>query len=302
MTYRRLLSATLFFVVAALVLPTGSTPAAAQTAGCSGLDRQGTSCSIADGNTPPPPTPGGGPIIDTTSPPGPRFVWLNTLVPCDAGAGSNWASRDDLDIVISDGNLGSGDPPPDEPGVIWLGELIDPTRGRTNTGFVSCVGEGSALPALPPPLPTAGEIWGAALTFEPQINVDPYVRGLTGLETYLWYEGPTSDTVTITLNGYTVTAQIDVAEFRWDTGAESRDGNQSYASAAPGSAESPAATHLYALPANVVIVHEILWTGTSVVTGPGVPGSGVPIDLGQAVVSIARAYDVIEVRTPLVGR
>ena len=43
------------------------------------------------------------------------------------------------------------------------------------------------------------------------------------------------------------------------------------------------------------------WTGSAVITGPGVPVGGITIDLGQAVLATARAYDVIEVRTPLTG-
>ena len=77
-------------------------------------------------------------------------------------------------------------------------------------------------------------------------------------------------------------------------------GQQLYVSPTPGSAPDPAATHVYNLPGPVVVVHETLWSGTAVLTGPGLPAGGLSIDLGSAVLATARAYDVIEVRTPLV--
>lgn len=299
MSRRRQVSVIITIAIALGSLAFGPLPAGAQEGGCSGLDRAGTTCSIFDALNPSQATPGN-PALSTQAPPGPRFVWLNLLLPCDASAAAGWTSLSNLSAAIFDISLLAGAGPPADPGVLWIGELIDPTTGGTNSGYLSCVGTGSPLPALPPPLPTADEIWGAALTFEPTVNLDPYVRGLTGLETYMWYEGPVSDAVTITLNGYTVAAQINAVEFRWDAGGESRDGVQRYESPTPGSADAPAAAHTYAVPSEVIVIHEIVWAGSAVISGPGIPAGGIAIDLGQALLAIARDYDVIEVRTPLV--
>lgn len=287
-------------IVVAMAMLVGPQPAAGQSAGCSPLDRGGTRCRIGDGDAAPPPAPGQT-SVSSSSPPGPRFVWLSIGLACEAAGSTGWTPIRDLASAIFDFSLLPGAGAPTEPGVLWIGELIDPATGPTNSGFISCVGAGSARPAPPPPPPTAAEIWGAALTFEPSVNLDPYVRGLTGLETYLWYEGPTSDTVSLTLNGYGVTARIAAVEFRWDMGGDGRDGERRYSSPTPGSAAVPAAAHTFALPAPVVVVHETVWTGSAVLTGPGLPAGGVVVDLGQAVLSTARAYDVIEVRTPVVG-
>ncbi len=277
----------------------GSSPATAQK--CSALDRNGTRCNIADELNPKRPKPGGGTVVTTKSPPGPRFVWLNLLLSCDASVARGWTAMNDLGAAILDLSFLSPTATPASPGVLWIGELVDPVSGGTNSGYISCVGTGRGLPPLPPPIPTADEIWGAALTFEPQVNLDPYIRGLTGLETFMWYEGPTADTVTIGLNGYTVTASIQAARFHWDMGGDGRSGNRTYTTSQAGSADHPAASHTYALPGPVVVVHEIIWTGTSVLTGPGLPAGGITVDLGQAVLATARAYDVIEVRTPVVS-
>ena len=291
----RSLSAVLIALAATAVV---SPPAGAQ--GCTPIDRSGTTCRIGDGsNSPPAP---GERSVSTESPPGPTFVWLNLLIPCEAATSGGWTPLTDLDSAIFDLSFGPGVADPVEPGVIWIGELVDPATGPTNSGYLSCVGAGEAVPALPPPPPTADEIWGAALTFEPQVNLDPYVRGLTGLETHMWYEGPLSDSVSLSLNGYGVTATIAAVEFRWDMGGASREGVQSYATAEPGSAASPAALHTYSQPGAVVVIHEIVWAGSAVLTGPGLPAGGVVVDLGTATLATARAYDVIEVRTPVVNR
>ena len=291
----RLVAAGAVVVAGAVLGPAG--PVTAQT--CSAIDRNGTTCNLADQLDPPKPTPGHK-VVRSASPPGPKFVWVNLLLACDAAGNAGWTPMTDLSAAILDLSFLAGGPALVEPGVLWVGELVDPVNGGTNSGYISCVGAGQPRPPLPPPLPTADQIWGAALTFEPQVNLDPYVRGLTGLETYMWYEGPTDDNVTITLNGYTVTAAIQAVEFGWDMGGETRNGEQVHHSARAGSPDDPAAEHTYATPGPVMVTHEITWTGTSVLTGPGLPAGGITVDLGQAVLATARDYDVIEVRTPLV--
>ena len=298
----RLLAALAASVLVVATLGGVASPGAAQTGGCSVLDPAGTECTIVD--TPPPPAPGpgerSGPHV--SAPRGPRFQRLNLLVPCDAASPGGWTPNTDLDAAIFDLATLIAAAPPDEPGVLWIMELVRPGVGPTNTGFITCVAAGDGPPPPPPPLPTAQQIWGEALTVEPGVNLDPYVRGLTGLETYAWYDGgQLSDSVTLTLNGYGVTATIQAVEFRWDMGGPSRTGETRHVTTHPGSADDPAATHVYAQPAPVVVVHETVWIGTATITGPGLPAGGIAVDLGQATLAAARAYEVIEVRTPLVA-
>ncbi|MEM7337679.1 MAG: hypothetical protein AAF467_03460 [Actinomycetota bacterium] len=298
MLNRRTIAAAVTFVIAATILAIiGPSPAAAQNGSCSGIDRNGTECRISAGVAPSAPAPGTTSLRAVTGPQ-PYFRWLRYGTVCEVGGGSTPTA--DIGSVIFDLNALNAAGPPANPGVLWVAELFEADGTRTNSGFVSCTPDDADQPPAPPPLPTADEIWGAALTFEPTVNTDPFVRGLTGLETYFWYEGPTADAVTITLNGYSVSATIQAEEFTWDTGAESRDGGQLYVSAAPGSADAPAAEHTYALPDDVVIVHEITWSGSATIGGPGLPPGGIGVDLGVATLSTARAYDVIEIRAPLV--
>ncbi|MCP3988658.1 MAG: hypothetical protein GY724_06280 [Actinomycetia bacterium] len=281
-------------------LVAGPSPATAQTGGCSIIDRGGTDCSIIAPGAPPPPGPGESTGPHVTAPPAPYFMWLRIRLPCDAANSTGWTPVSNLAAAIGDFPLAADSGEFEEPGLLRIGELNLPFGIKTNTGFIACVAAGLPDPPYPPPLPTAQEIWGEALTFEPAVNVDPYIRGLTGLETYLWYEGVDTDSVVITLNGYGVAAEIEAIEFRWDVGGESREGESFYSRPFPGSADDPAAVHTYAVPAEVIIVHEVVWEGSATITGPGLPAGGIPLDLGQAVLATARAYDVIEVRTPLV--
>ncbi len=293
----------LLLIVAAVagVGGVGPEPAAAMPeppGDCTYIEPSGTRCRIGTGG--PPPADGEHVVRAIASPPAPFFRPLRYPVPtCDADGAGGWTPLTDLASAVFD-LTSTLAPDPVEPGYILLLELNSPAGVGQNTGFLTCVGDGEPEPALPPPLPTAGEIWGEALTYEPAVNLDPFVRGLTGLETYMWYEGATADTVTLTLNGYVVTATIGTVGFAWDMDGPGRDGVAIHRSTVPGSADAPAATHLYAEPEEVTVIHEITWTGTSVVTGPGLPPGGLVVDLGTAVLATARDYQVIEVRTPLV--
>jgi hypothetical protein len=294
---RRLTAAAASIVLIVGILIAGSSPAAAQ---CSRLNPNGTLCDLSSLINPARPQPGQS-TISSSSPPGPTFVWADSGEACDAASSSEAVARADLNAAIGAQLTAAAEADlPDEAGDFWIGRLVDPVTGPTNSGFTSCVSAG-AIPSLPPPLPTAEEIWGAALTFVPEVNLDPYIRGLTGLETHMWYEGLTADSATLTLNGYGVTADIEAIEFRWDMDGPSRDDLQAYSSLVAGSSDLPAATHTYAVPGEVEIVHEVVWIGASVLTGPGLPAGGISVDLGAAILATARDYDVIEVRTPLVA-
>lgn len=294
----RLLLAVL--VVASILVVGGPPTEAAQPPwGCNPLDRGGTTCRIGGGGG----DPGPGETTQTsTSPPGPTFRRLKVPSPpvCEAAGGGGWIPLTDVDAAIFDLGILPGSPDPVEEGQFWILELVTPDGVPQNTGFIACVGDGAPAPPSPPPLPTAGEIWGAwedARTFEPAVNLDPFVRGLTGLDTLMWYAGPTSDSLAIAINGYGVDAEIAAVEFVWDMGAPSREGVQVYASPIP----DPGEVHVYAQPVEAVVIHRIVWTGEAVITGPGLPAGGIVLDLGEALLSVGRAYDVIEVRTPVIS-
>lgn len=287
-------------VVSSVVISLSVAPpyAGAQQA-CSSLNPGGARCSIRDQLNPPIPEPGSA-VLRTNAPPGPRFVWLNTAVPCEAATVSGWVSAPSISRAL--GTISSSYSTIDlqVPGEIWIGELVDPGSGPQDQGWIGCVAPGDDGPPKPPPIPTPAEIWGAVLTFVPDVHLDPHIRGLTGLETRMWYEGPTGDSITLNLNGYTVSASIEAVGFGWDMGGRDLDGVSQHFASEPGTALGPAATHTFARPAQVSIVHDVTWAGRATISGRGV-SAGIAVDLGQALLIVARHYEVIEIRTPLVG-
>lgn len=140
----------------------------------------------------------------------------------------------------------------------------------------------------PPPPPSAAQVRDAVGIPTPVIGVNPATRGLTGMLTYVWYEGPTERTVTVTLNGYTVTATAHATSFEWHMG----DGH-TYTTSSPGSPSNPAVKHAYATKGTPTISVRVTWTGTYTFSAGGVTGNG---SLGSVAFAGSRPYPVDEVQ------
>lgn len=141
----------------------------------------------------------------------------------------------------------------------------------------------------------------------PELLADPDPEGLTGLDTYLWYgdDGAseleivdTTDgeqrpglSVTATAGPYEITATAWIVEYRWETG----DG-ATYTSTDPGSAEQPAATHVYETKGDYTVVTEAVWVGTYTWTVGSLSGSD---DLDAVARRSEHPYTVVEARAVL---
>ena len=160
-----------------------------------------------------------------------------------------------------------------------------------------CVPVGTAGPALPalPPVPSIGEIWRAALRQipPPKIGLNPRPTGLTGLETWLWYEGPAELQVSTSIGPWTVTGTARVQEVLFEMG----EGRTARATAA-GSESAPAARYVYETKGQYRIVATARWGADFVLTGPGLPPR--PTPMGVAVLRSSEDYPVQEVRGLLV--
>ena len=84
--------------------------------------------------------------------------------------------------------------------------------------------------------------WRAALRQipPPKIGINPRPTGLTGLDTWLWYEGPEELQVSTSIGPWTVTGTARVQDVVFEMG-EGRTANASRA----GSESDPAARYLY---------------------------------------------------------
>lgn len=154
-----------------------------------------------------------------------------------------------------------------------------------------------------PPKPNIDEAI-SALVPAPELGVSPIVRGLTGLETWFWYEQdePFTDypfvPLTLTVQDefndatYTVSAQAWISEYLFDTG----DGVILSGDGPGGDGEdNAAATYMYETTGTYNITWDVSWVGEYTWTGY----SGVDV-LGPLVLSGARPYNVVEIRSVLV--
>lgn len=150
----------------------------------------------------------------------------------------------------------------------------------------------------PPDLrvPTIAEIWSAAMRDipGPRPGINPRPTGLTGLETWLWYDGPREVAISTGVRGWTVTGTARVVEVTFDMG----DG-QEVSSATGGSEAEPAARYVYETKGDYDVVVTARWEADVVLSGPGLPG-GRPTPIGSAVLRGTERYPVQEVRGLLV--
>ncbi len=178
--------------------------------------------------------------------------------------------------------------------------LVQDLSGAIVSQEIRCVplnpdGSPPAPPALPP-IPTIGEIWRAALRQipPPKIGINPRPTGLTGLETWLWYEGPEELQVATSIGPWTVTGTARVQDVTFEMG----EGRTATATRA-GSAADPAARYVYQTKGQYRIVATARWGADFVLTGPGLPAR--PTPMGVAVLRSSEDYPVQEVRGLLVN-
>jgi len=108
---------------------------------------------------------------------------------------------------------------------------------------------------------------------EPQLHLSPDAGGITGMETWFWYDH-TSEGLTpvdsdgdstpdrpgyqldLTIAGNTVTATVWPTGYRWHV-----DAGTILTSTQPGSVDSPAGRHTYDLKGDRAITVDVIWTG-----------------------------------------
>jgi hypothetical protein len=140
-------------------------------------------------------------------------------------------------------------------------------------------------PAVPA-VPTFGEAWNRAQLRAPTITLDPSTRGITGLDTRISTDGPTTVTISATIRGYTITgtATLDHYEISVDGQPATNAGTGHYTFETKG---------------NHTIAISAIWSATAALTGPGLPGVLPAVDLGRATITSTLTYPVNEIRSVL---
>jgi hypothetical protein len=168
--------------------------------------------------------------------------------------------------------------------------LIDRLTNEAVTTKVTCpdptLRNLLSLPTVPPAPST---VWDQVPLPMPEVRVNPRPAGLTGLDTFFWYDQPATESLQLALDGFTVTVDARVVRLRWRTG----DGGE-LISTVPGSAVHPAVQHIYESKGNYTVGLDVTWSGTYRFAGPGVDPGTAP--LGERTFSGQTTYAVAEIR------
>ncbi len=200
----------------------------------------------------------------------------------------------------------------------WTGQRTPRWRGT------QCIPYSAQAPQVPAPdlVDIEGAIHDEMLKRlpRPAVGVNPGQRGLTGLETYFWYEDGTNRSlesvdhdgnpatapvpgleVAANAGPYAITGRVAVVRYQWRiTPAKGPGAGRDRAtltSTTPGSPEHPAARYVFETKGRYTLTIETLWDGSYTWTVSGQEGSG---SLGEVPLSQSRDYDVTEVRAVLI--
>lgn len=157
-----------------------------------------------------------------------------------------------------------------------------------------------------------------SLVPETVVRFNPSARGLTGLDTWLWYDPGTTGwqeedghiTATVSVDGYTVTAEAWLRGMTWDMG---NDDAVSYTisgtelgpispdayAAAVSNEENPPRMYMYETLGDYTVTLTATWVGQWWFTDDTGELAG-PFPLGDVDFSDSLLYNVIEVRSVLV--
>ena len=212
-------------------------------------------------------------------------------------------------------------------GYVQGGEIIVEFPGTTIRivgaidGFVKLTASGwvyhEQCGQPPVDLPDVQEV-ARSLVPETVVRFNPSVRGLTGLDTWLWYDPGTDGwqeedghiTASVTLDGYTVTAEAWLRGMTWDmgngdavnytiTGTELGPISSGAYAAVVADEEDPPRMYMYETLGDYTVTLTATWVGQWWFTDNTGALAG-PFPLGTVDFSDSLLYNVIEVRSVLV--
>ncbi len=218
--------------------------------------------------------PAAGPVVRTSS--GRPYRLEVTETVGEPGCGH---VPDGLRIVEKKVYLDGQQPPFESRGYCW-----EPGTPRPGS-------DGIATP------PSAEEVVAQAPIPVPVVNINPHVRGLVGIETWLWYDQAAAVTLPpVALDGWSVDADLSVAALAWDMG-----NGDVVTGTGPGTEDDPSATYVYENEcAPCTITMTVTWSGSYTVTHPSAPAP-VTFALGAHQVRTELVYDVPEVEAVVIG-
>lgn len=187
-------------------------------------------------------------------------------------------------------------PTPPGIGIVLLVEMYERATGSlidVSARCVPAVQPGAPL-VIPDPPPTIGEIWDAVTLPTPSLNLSPAAEGVTGLDTWLWSTSPATIAIDVAIGPWRVAGTATRTGFIFDPGeGENTTTNDG------GSPQQPSALHQFEIKGNYSVAVGTTWTATVTMSGPGLVARPTPI--GNALLSTAQTYQVVEIRSVLTG-
>lgn len=114
-------------------------------------------------------------------------------------------------------------------GIPWFVEVRNVETGEVVMTDSLCEYPGDDPPSPPPPPPTPEqfiETIADLLVVEFDVSPTAEIGGITGLETWMWCDTPPPvSTTPITLNGWTVQAEMEAVLFHWSVDGPGEDGS-----------------------------------------------------------------------------
>ena len=116
-------------------------------------------------------------------------------------------------------------------GIPWIVELYDTATGATISTTAVCEYPGDPSPEPPPPPPTPDrylEAIEALLQVDYELSPPAEFEGITGVDTWFWCDSPGTVTIDpITLDGWTVRAEMTPITFDWSVAGPGDGGSHS---------------------------------------------------------------------------
>lgn len=153
-------------------------------------------------------------------------------------------------------------------------------------------------PPPPPPSPQAvtALVRDQAGIVVPDVRVSPPGRGVTGFESWFWYDGQDGVRVSATLGGWAVEATMAPTRWCWLPEAAGQDWR---CAETPGNADAPAARHVYETSRPNTVRIQVTWAGSYRVSRAGVGSGGGTLD--PIVVRGSTDYPITQIRSVLIG-
>ena len=148
-------------------------------------------------------------------------------------------------------------------------EWFDPATNERVGSITRCLGPNVPDPALPAPAPSGESLFRQAPLPLPEVRVNPRVRGLVGLETYLWWGADLAvPPLSVTAGEWTAAIEVQASRITWDLG----NGDVLTADSAGTSDADPSLTYVYTEQCDCTITLTVEWSGVVTLTHPLAPG------------------------------